>query len=743
MDNKKKISINLNKKEYLLTYKQTILEHINNNKCVLIDSNPGTGKTSLFVEVADDIKNNKHTGRLIFCAPFLIIQSQFAVALSEKGHSIDLLLNANSERKELVETDKIICSTYQSLKHIASTLNENDIIVLDEAHSLGYSYTTNKKDSLNISYFDDEVSLLLQLPSKIVLMTGTPDTYINKLFNLTHIKVHKENENKANITIYNSQETAVSLAVTFAESTIKEYTTDYLNTIFINSTNQCEIINDKLQALGYKSKVLTSHHKKGETYKELVERMIISDDINFLVCTSVISTGANIKNKKIGKALVLFESNPKEIKQFSKRFRQKLNLDVDVVNKPAKAGVTTTAQISADFDKLITLIDTVKKLDIPENYTNTSKSPIGTKSDILKQFTKRYLMQYAYLEKQRSIEFKAPSLLKQELDKYSDITTKIKTSNSTKELTKTNSIDASKLDEILTQYSKEFILNYRDFSYEIVNGEYTDYYYQNEFKYKVATYLELKNGSSNDKIRATISSPYFEQKLLAPVINNFEYIKYLPETIYLTNRLSNNSDNRKLNKLLFTLFFNRFIHTHLNIQREDFTKKYEIKRNEKTTFGYADKAIFKLINLTFNYCLLSDNIPLETLKNHLETKFSSLIVFRDLPFKLVDKNGFIKEMLRCLIDAIFYTKVGQNKKTQSDGTIKSSVIFESEFPTVNQVYPEKGEFYKKIRSSYLTFNNDGTGFGVPTLIKIIPSPELIIYNHLDVDYFTLILNPPK
>ncbi|WBX72012.1 DEAD/DEAH box helicase family protein [Tenacibaculum retecalamus] len=585
--------IQLKEKEYLSVHKQAILEILDKNKTILIDSNPGTGKTSLFVEIGIDIKENKRKGRLIFCAPFLIIQSQFSVALKERKHSIDLVLNANSERKKLIETDKIISSTYQSLKHIANSLNEDDIIVLDEAHSLTYSYKNFDKRT----YFEKEISLFLNTSAKLVLMTGTPSEEVNKLFNLTHIQVRKEDEKKANISLYNSNHDETKIAIEFARSAIRQFGSGYLNTIFINNTVKCEKINKALNDLEYKSRVLTSHHKKEDLYDDLVHEMIINPDIDFLICTSVISTGANIKNKNIGMALVLFESNPKEIKQFSKRFRQKLDIHIHVVNK-AKAIEDNSKNIStikSDLTTISKLINTFESSDIPDEYLNTFDiSDIATKSAIIKDLIKRYLMQTYYLEQLRANYFITPSKLKEELNKYSDINAMA--TEMPQEVAKV--LSPEKVKDTLNNLACEFIKNPKEFSYEIINGTNIDKFVSYLFDNKIGQHLNLEDVKSNDKIVKLIKSPYFEQKILVPVIENFEYFKSLKETIYLNSHLS----TLKFNRLKQSLIISSFIKTHLNINRVN--NDYEIIRSPEVIItDKKDEALIELIKLIFDFCL--------------------------------------------------------------------------------------------------------------------------------------------
>lgn len=69
---------------YISEKKSEILSLIDKHHRVLLQANPASGKTYFFKELSLDILNNKRSGRLIFCAPFLIISDQFIQALKKK-----------------------------------------------------------------------------------------------------------------------------------------------------------------------------------------------------------------------------------------------------------------------------------------------------------------------------------------------------------------------------------------------------------------------------------------------------------------------------------------------------------------------------------------------------------------------------------------------------------------------------------------------------------------------------------
>ena len=63
---------------YLTEIQKEVFEIISEHKNILISSNPASGKTTLFAQLCiDSISNPINNNRIIFCAPYLIIQEQF------------------------------------------------------------------------------------------------------------------------------------------------------------------------------------------------------------------------------------------------------------------------------------------------------------------------------------------------------------------------------------------------------------------------------------------------------------------------------------------------------------------------------------------------------------------------------------------------------------------------------------------------------------------------------------------
>lgn len=328
-------SITLNINDYLSEVQKEIFEVINNNKNILISATPATGKTTLFANLCVERNSPSiHNNRIVFCSPYLIIQEQFKQRLIDSKVTVNFELNGECKRKKLEVDDKIITSTFKSFPRISESLKPEDIVIIDEAHSLlnVYSDKKNKKHD----HFGNFYKALYSTKAKVVLMTGTPvDSFHYWFDSLQEIKVLKDSL-KAKVNIQYSTQNENEIVIQFAKESIKKYGAGTLNVIYVKNKNKCDKFLEIIRSHKYRGLVLTSDSKLTSDYKLLVEQSFISKKYQFLITTNVISTGTNILNDNMGGALILNERDPIEIKQFSKRFRNKLDIEIDVVNKYQK-----------------------------------------------------------------------------------------------------------------------------------------------------------------------------------------------------------------------------------------------------------------------------------------------------------------------------------------------------------------------------------------------------------------------
>jgi hypothetical protein len=116
-----------------------------------------------------------------------------------------------------------------------------------------------------------------------------------------------------------------------------------------------------------------------------VEYSKVGKGIQFLICTNVISTGTNVENANIGMALMIGEYNPDEIKQFSKRFRDKLDIKVDLVINPSQRPFLSIdgdledsiKKVENDLSTIREQLGSIKDSNLPESYPNSYESGLN------------------------------------------------------------------------------------------------------------------------------------------------------------------------------------------------------------------------------------------------------------------------------------------------------------------------------------------------------------------------------
>tara|TARA_R100000935_G_scaffold58912_1_gene99657 strand:+ start:16667 stop:18946 length:2280 start_codon:yes stop_codon:yes gene_type:complete len=665
--------------DYLSEEKVAILRTIDNEHRVLLQADPGAGKTHLFKVLADDITTNKRRGRLVFTAPFLIILKQFKNDLSTKGITVDLELHGTALRKTLLPTDKIITSTYQSLGHIINELTEDDILVVDEAHALFFNY---QQILAPRQFYTTTIQNLYHTKSKLVLMSGTPNLSILPILKLHHLKIHKQNNLQAQINIEYCNLNRLEVVKEFAEKALTEHGPNTLNIIYRKSVNDCIKIGQMLIDMGYATEVITSLHKDTDTYNGIIETQSIPKEIQFLVTTNVISTGTNINNTNIGNALMLDEYSPEEIKQFSKRFREKLDIKVEVVNKGFVNGqVTHDATLIPKQRNYLS--NTLTQLEAVKTLPNTNfdfgisydKTDLASPNSFINQTLERYLKQESFYIDDAQNSYDSPNDIANEINKYNDITANVMYDyDSIKKLkfqlginTSNSKIEAdfeAKVSKLITDFEKEI----EAYLYAMVNEGVMDYYSKNKINRLVSSELIKKVPYSID-VSDNLKSPLFNKNILIPFLEYREYFKSTKDFIKLLK--SKKNKNSYLTSIVFNKIFTNYFDIAttetINEPTSSYLTHYLIPKNISSRQFRSNelKIILRFIELAFNFCYDKDKVIVEKLKLLLESdrRLKKLILetkeFMEYPLTTItiEYNSFsINDyFVKGLIQGIFYT----------------------------------------------------------------------------------------
>lgn len=759
------LKIKLKGNEFLGDHFTQIIDFIDKNDKVLLHSNPATGKTRLFADLAIKLKSSNSKNRIVFLTPFLIIQHQLKTYLSENGFALDFILNGDTEDKSLKDSYTIISSTYHSLYHILDDLNESDYIVVDEAHALLYNYKETKSKRF---YFSDVITHLYCTQAKVVLMTGTPQSGLTEIFDLETIKVSKENALKSIINVCYSTNNPFDIAMAFIEKVAysDSYDPKSLHIIYLKNTSECEKLAFAIETKGYKSKALTANHKKEDTYQSIVNNMTIPDDIQFLFTTNVISTGANINNTNIGSALMIDEFSPLEIKQFSKRFRNKLNIEVDVVNRIHYGRVfnddlTTIAEINKERKKqrkyFNAILKELKRIKSNNRYSIDFKHSFeydytGTPKHLIQVIIERFVKQESYFNDLLISENVNSEDLVEQLSVYSDLTISEDTSYSEYEV-----IDNTALREIV---DKEFENKKTEVLLDFIKREpyylkaIRDYVCSKDvmLRYKFDAYFNYENSIEvPDKIKENVTSFSFVKRIVEPLFDYSKHFNSASETIHFIHNFPKN----KRNKHLISLEINRLLLTYFELSKNPFSDS-NIRKKTSIDFSALNKEILHTLNIiesAYNFLFPLEYFHYNELENHLKNDsnlrgfFNYKGQYTFFPIKhsklIVTRQKMEKSLIIGIASGIFLIKSSLSDRKDHKGSKRKAYIFETNLPvkynvTSNTLNKDYSNITKNtdIRQ-YTKMKVKGQKYKFSTPDKIICNRALLNYVVLGAKYYNI------
>ncbi|OEY71961.1 DEAD/DEAH box helicase family protein [Salegentibacter salarius] len=759
--------------KYISEKSKEINSFIQENRRILLNASPGSGKTTFFANLCISHLQNKNPGRIIFCSPFLIIQSQFKRAIEKKSLEIDLVLNHTTSRNYLQNSDKIITSTFKSLSRIKTELSENDLIIVDEAHSLLFTYGNSSKRE----FFTGIINILYHTPAKIVLMTGTPYSGITKILNLSQLKILKEDiKAKVNIQYTNEKDTALSVA--FAEYCLNQFGKDYLNIIYIKNTKKCEIIKQVLERkFDCKAFVLTARRKESKVYKLLELESLIPEDINFLITTNVISTGTNILNKNIGKALMLNESNPTEIKQFSKRFRNKMNIEIDVINKAYSKNDLDTKSVREDLELerehqrqfFTTSLATIEhSFNISQEFIQFDKYYHkdvynGSPQHLINTILERMLIQEAYYAEKIAETYNTPAELMNVLNSYDDVisinTDEYGFTISSEDL---GEAEINKLDELKFQLIvSDFIRNQESYLksaywyFMLKRDNYRKYLISNYLNPDFPTRLIGKEDIDENKFEIYANSNFIPQILL-PLFEIDEFFKDRSKSLYFIKTVKPN----KRKATLIALYLNNLFKQYLKFNFDEYPKfppvlelRPEINyhlliENERI------HSILKICKYVYEYLTHQHYINYGDLNEYLVANctWKFPLIKDDFIFKEIDIDinsqkplNFRQNLLIGMANSIFYINPKQvYRKDQKTNKRKAAYLFESTLPSesIAKYKLHKTEI-KEINENteILNYSMRTRKFGKVNFKKssrILNSRKLILNTIVDDNFYELV-----
>lgn len=774
--------LDLDKDEYLSKFTQLINERLTEFKHLLLNAPPGTGKTSMVREMAKALKKKPGKNRIVFCSPFLIIQNQFVQNMEKNGIQVDFVLNGDAN-KTIIENNlrhyngevvadfnpskhgtspiRVISSTFKSFTKIAKHLNEEDIVVIDEAHAIYNSYINERNNTTKQykrSYDEVFLSNLMICRSNLLFMTGTPRKGLKLLFDLYELRVMKDlTKTPIRLLKYPSKTDNISLVTDFVGQWLKEDSSK-VYVVYLKNKKDCAALKVELEKKIKRCRVavLTSEEKNTEEVRQLSKEEKLSEEFNVLLCTNFISTGTNIHNENMGETLMVNEYDPDEILQFSKRFRSKPNIPVHVVNQhietdDIKEEKHYEAEVSEYYAPQFKW-NLVKSLnshftsmeDFKLTDEKVEKQDSSIKDTVINAITRHYLIQeviirHIYCNRYRDLSRLGEKLMQSSL---------LEVKSNLSEISTPNRVDKKNYEAYASKQSIKrikFIQQHQDIFFHLY-----DLYTSNSTEYEISrsNFNEVfkgfmpKNCQVKEKLMKEFDNLFngikVYKQFINPLIRTFSKVKDLKLSLFLVNH----DESEFWNQVTLQIAFNQYFHNNFGIEENEI--KGEIKliyRGESNTkeISSYDKVMTQLITLTFDYCIKHDITQVREFINHVEKGFKPIKLKQfDYPINElnVDRSSFKprlnKNLANALLGSIFILK-----KEATTRKRKTGIPFADNYPPNIKSSKIYNDYYRDMKNStggkyvILPENKRKNKKELPYRTRLKHTRESIIYSALD------------
>lgn len=321
LPSKNSITININKKQYLGSVKDQIINEL--GKITLLEAGAGLGKTEMVKAFAKEKK-------IIMVMPFT---STIKAKIEEDQKMDNWQYSYGNKKVDLKDCNALALTIDKFSKMNLMEIKEYgfDYIFIDESHLLFQSDYRPVMPRV--------VDQISQSEVPIIMMTGTPFAETVFFPNLKHIHVIKEETRekifKVNITGDNKDN-----LFHMCEMMAKDVSNG-VKVLF--PTNQGSLYKTKIQVLVnyflqtryflFNREARIEYYKKsnsGEEFMEDIDKKQNIDKVDILLCSNYLSVGVDIKTKY--KFHIYFNElwMPQDVEQFANRIRGS-NLYIDVL----------------------------------------------------------------------------------------------------------------------------------------------------------------------------------------------------------------------------------------------------------------------------------------------------------------------------------------------------------------------------------------------------------------------------
>ncbi len=280
---------------------------------------PNSGKTEATIMT---LLQNKV--KFIFIVPLVVMARQIEQKYGVKA------FYGKWKKPEPSELNQFV-ATYDAFQKLHGLLVNSleYYLIIDEFHKLvtdsDYRYKAVRFIWEKMGYY-----------KKIIGLTGTPylcysDATMEE-YNIHPIKYLNSNRVTANI-IYKMMilKDKADKCINILISKIIELSKSQKVIVFYNNKTKLDFIQDYLITKKYLNDnqllIINADRKNDPEFQFIIKEEKFSDDIKVVLCTSVISTGINLKDASINNVIIFNESNLVEVVQFIYRFRE-INLTI-------------------------------------------------------------------------------------------------------------------------------------------------------------------------------------------------------------------------------------------------------------------------------------------------------------------------------------------------------------------------------------------------------------------------------
>ena len=306
----KEITVN----KYISEAEEAIIKEIINNTLLAINAPTGSGKTTLFLQIAKRLNIP-----IVLCVPTVLLCEQLTAKCKKLGMDVyGLHGSVTPVKKCKAEMSKITICTYDTLPKINLS---NRWLIIDESHNLINGFGLNK------SFRENTVRKILEMTAtakKTILISGTQNKHLCKFLGFRYIEVKQKKHQKVNVVCVESDKPKMAILERLKAINWKE---NKIHFVYQNNTEELHRIKDFLINNGILTEaevevVSRSDVNNGtdKVYNQIIKNGKITG-IKLVLATCIIAEGVDILNTNIGKILTVDINCIDTFKQLSARFR--------------------------------------------------------------------------------------------------------------------------------------------------------------------------------------------------------------------------------------------------------------------------------------------------------------------------------------------------------------------------------------------------------------------------------------